>query len=82
MSAIKSNPSTRLDHHRYIFNRLDHRAKPPVTTMTMTTISVASERGALVCRLVYEQNELWSHIVVTKIRYDDETRTYTCWLAM
>ena len=43
-----------------------------------TMIDVASERGALVCRLIRQQHEMWSHVKVTRINYNDEEKTYTC----
>ena len=81
MSAIKSNPSTQLDHPRCknLRSTLHQRTTPPTRPM-LTRIPVISERGALVRQLICEQNDLWSHVLVKKINYDDEARTYSCWL--
>ena len=32
------------------------------------------------CRLIGEQHQIWKHVTVTKVCYDDEARAYRCWL--
>jgi hypothetical protein len=45
-----------------------------------TVIDVASERGSLVSRLIRGQNPMWFAVNLSRISYDDQARTYTCYL--